>query len=301
MANSNEKNLKMKKYFFFFSLFTALLVLSGCGDDEELQRLQAENDSLRNVNNESQAQIDQFMAGFNDIQENLNTIKQKEHIIDLNTADSSEMTPDMVNQVNNDVLLIYELMEENKQALEILKQQIRNSGVKNQQLEQTITLYEEQMLQKDEEISLLKDRLEDMDFNMQQLNDQIADMQSNIDTITQINQQQDQTINDQDQDLHRAYYVVGTKDELKDNGILTRDGVLSGFSLDPNFDKTYFTEIDYRNLNEIPLNNNKIEILTQHPSSSYILEGDNNKTSKMLITNKDDFWEVSKFLVILIK
>lgn len=291
----------MKKYFFLFSFFAILLSITACGDDEELQRLQAENDSLKNVANESQVQIDQFMASFNDIQQNLNTIKQKEHIIDLNTADTSEMTPDMVAQVNDDILLIYELMEENKQALNILKQQMQASGIKNQQLQQTLSLYEDQMLQKDDEISTLKQRLEDMDFNMAQLNQQISDMQSNIDTMQQVTQQQDQTIDQQDLDLHRTYYAIGTKDELKNHNILSRDGVLSGFSLDPNFDKTYFTEIDYRNLSEIPLNNSKIEILTQHPSSSYTIVGDNNAVNKIKITNKDDFWSVSKFLVIMIK
>lgn len=291
----------MKKYFLFFSFFAVLLSIIACGNDEELQKLQAENDSLKNVANESQVQIDQFMASFNDIQQNLNTIKQKEHVIDLNTSDTSEMTPDMVAQVNDDILLIYDLMEENKQALNILKQQMQASGIKNQQLQQTLSLYEEQMLQKDDEISTLKQRLEDMDFNMQQLNQQISDMQSNIDTMNQVTQEQDQTIDQQDLDLHRAFYVIGTKNELKDHNILTRDGVLSGFSLDPNFDKTYFTEIDYRNLSEIPLNNSKIEILTQHPSSSYTLVGDNNAVSKITITNKDDFWSVSKFLVIMIK
>ena len=276
-------------------------MISSCGDDEAIQRLQAENDSLKNVNNETQVQIDQFMASFNDIQQNLNTIKQKEHVIDLNTADTSEMTPDMVNQVNDDILLIYQLMEENKQALNILKQQLQSSGIKNQQLEATLSLYEEQMLQKDDEISLLKQNLEDLNFNMQELNAQVADMQQNIDTMQQVTQQQDQTIIQQDADLHRAFYVVGTKNELKDNSILTRDGVLSGLSLDANFDKSYFTEIDYRNLTEIPLNNNKIEVLTQHPSSSYTLVGDNNNIEKIQITNQDDFWSFSKFLVIMIK
>jgi len=291
----------MKKSFLFFSFLAILFVISSCGDDEAIQRLQAENDSLKNVNNETQVQIDQFMASFNDIQQNLNTIKQKEHVIDLNTADTSEMTPDMVNQVNDDILLIYQLMEENKQALNILKQQLQSSGIKNQQLEATLSLYEEQMLQKDDEISLLKQNLEDLNFNMQELNAQVADMQQNIDTMQQVTQQQDQTIIQQDADLHRAFYVVGTKNELKDNSILTRDGVLSGLSLDANFDKSYFTEIDYRNLTEIPLNNNKIEVLTQHPSSSYTLVGDNNNIEKIQITNQDDFWSFSKFLVIMIK
>ncbi len=292
----------MKKYFFIFSFIATLFVMASCnGNSDEIERLQAQNDSLKNVANDSQAQIDQFTASFNDIQENLNTIKQKEHIIDLNTSDTSEMTPDMVDQVNNDILTIYQLMDENKQALETLKQQLRNSGVKNQQLEQTISLYEQQMTQKDEEITTLKQHLEDMNINMQQLNQKIDDMQSSIDTMQQVQQNQNQTINQQDVALHTTYYVIGTKDELKTKNILSRDGVLKGLSLDDNFDKTYFTEIDYRNLSEIPINSKKMQILTTHPQSSYSVVEDNGMITKIAITNKDEFWSVSKFLVILLK
>jgi len=275
--------------------------MASCGNDSELEKLQAENDSLKNVANESQIQLDEFMSAFNDIQENLNTIKQKEHIIELNAVDSSEMTPDMKNQINDDILTIYELMQENKQALDVLKNQLKSSGVKNKQLEQTIALYEQQMTQKDSEISALKEKLEDMNFNMQELNSKIDNMQANLDTMKQVQQQQNDVINSQDAALHKAYYVIGTKDELKDKNVLTRDGVLSGLSLDADFDKSYFTQIDYRNLTEIPLNVKKIEILTNHPSSSYSLVENNGVISKIKITNQEQFWSLSKFLVVVLK
>ncbi len=278
-----------------------MVIISGCGDDEELEKLKAENDSLKNVTNETQVQLDEYMDAFNEIQENLNTIKQKEHIIELNTVDSSEMTPDMAEQINNDILTIHQLMKENREALDILKKQLQNSGVKNQQLEETITLYEEQMQQKDEEIALLKEKLEEMNFNMQELNKKIEDMEANIDTMEQIQEHQSDVIDEQDEELHKIYYVLGNKDELKEHNILTKEGLFSGLELNANFDKSYFTEADYRNINEIPINAKKIEILTSHPDNSYkVIEG-NNVISKIEITKKDKFWSLSKFLVIMIK
>ncbi len=291
----------MKKYFFILSFFGALFSFTSCGDNAELERYKAENDSLKNIANETTIQVEEFYAAFNDIQQNLNTIKQKEHIIDLNSVDSVEMTPAMKDQINSDILLIYELMQENEAALSTLKNRLHSSGVKNQELEQTLALYDEQMTQKDEEITLLRQRLEQMDFNMQELNDQIADMQSDIDTILQVSEDQENIIDEQDELLHLAYYVVGTKDELKNNGVLDRSGILSKLSFDANFDKSYFTKIDYRNLSEIPLNSKKVTILTQHPNSSYTLVEDNNKISKLSISNKEDFWSLSKFLVITVK
>ena len=68
----------MKKYLFFLGFIVALIAFVGCGDEEEIERLQAQNDSLQNVANESNIQVQEFMQAFNEIQENLNTIKQKE-------------------------------------------------------------------------------------------------------------------------------------------------------------------------------------------------------------------------------
>jgi len=291
----------MKKNLLFIGLIISIFAFISCGDNEAMDKLRAENDSLRNLSNDSQAQIDQFMNAFNDIQQNLNTIKQKEHIIDLNSADTSEMTPDMKQQINDDILTIYQLMQENDQALKIIKQRLKSSGIKNKQLEQTVALYEQQMKQKDNEIGLLKDKLEKMDFNVQDLNKKIDDMSANIDTMQALQNQQNQVIINQDKKLHTVYYVVGTKNELTKHSILTRDGFLSKMSIDPNFDKSYFTTIDYRNLSEITLNSKKIELMTKHPDGSFsVIEKDGNIT-KISISNKQEFWSLSKFCVILIK
>lgn len=291
----------MKKILLLFSLISFVVAFSSCGDEEELEKQQATIDSLENVLNESEAQVEEYLSAFNDIKDNLDLIKQKEHIIDLNTVDTSEMSPDMVDQINNDITTIYELMQENKQALATLRSKMSSSGVKNKELNDMLSLYEEQMVQKDEEITILKEKLESLNFNMQELEDQVANMKSDIDTLEQINEDQDQTINEQDILLHTTYYVLGTKDELKNNGILSKDGVLSKLSLDPNFNKSYFTKIDYRDLNEIPINSKKLEILTKHPSNSFSLEENDGQIVKLVIKNQDEFWSLSKFLVILIK
>jgi outer membrane murein-binding lipoprotein Lpp len=291
----------MKKYASILVIFLSIIVLAGCGNKSEVEKLKAENDSLRNITNENNAQIDQFMQAFNEIQQNLNNIKQKEHMIDLNTVDSSEMTPDMKNQINNDITSIYQMMQENEQALSTLKRRLRASGIKNKRLEKTIALYEQQMKQKDIEISTLKKKLEKMNFNMNELNKKIAEMKANMDTMSQIQQQQSQILNQQDKELHTVYYVVGTKKELIEHKILTKQGFLSKLSLDPDFDKSYFTSTDIRKLNEIPIDAKRIKLISKHPETSYKIIENDGRITKLVITNKDKFWNLSKFCVILVK
>lgn len=292
----------MKNKLLLFSLLAILSINFSSCNRKEMEKLRKERDSLANLTNEKQGKIDEYLSYFNEIQQNLNAIKQKEHIITLQTSDSTEMTPAMKDQINNDILTIYQLMQENKDALTKLKKQIKSSGLKNKQLEETIALYEQQIKQKDEEINTLKEKLEKMNFDMGELNKKIDQMQDKMVAMEEEQNKQKDIINQQESQLHTIYYIVGTKTELKDKQIINRDGFLSKLTLDANFDKSQFINADDRNLYEITINASSIDILTKHPSTSYTLKKNNkNVIEKIVITNKEQFWSISKFLVVLVK
>ena len=87
-----------------------------------------------------------------------------------------------------------------------------------------------------------------------------------------------------------------TKKELKDQGILQSGEVLKG-----NFNKEYFTKIDIRVDKEIKLMSRDARLLTNHPEGSYTLLRDANKLYVLRITNPEQFWGASKYLVIQVK
>jgi len=55
--------------------------------------------------------------------------------------------------------------------------------------------------------------------------------------------------------------------------------------------------IDARNTKSIPLYSSHAKILTIHPKSSYTLEKENGNFV-LLIVDTDEFWSISKYLVI---
>ncbi len=278
------------------------LVLGSCNYQKKVQQLERENDSLRNLVQQSDYTLQQYLAAFNEIQENLNTIKQKENIITIQTTGvEGELSENVKDQINEDILTIYRLMEENKQKLEQLKRQLKASKIKNKELMKTIQLYEQQLQAKDEEINRLKQKLAELNINIQELNQQIAQMQEQMDTMKQIQEEQQQKLAEQDIMLHTAYYVVGTKQELKEHGVIDKQGLLAKLTVTGNFDKSYFTKIDTREVTEIPVMAKKIQILTTHPQDSYQLEYEDNIISKIKITDPERFWETSKFLVVMVK
>ena len=106
-----------------------------------------------------------------------------------------------------------------------------------------------------------------------------------------------QIVNNQDAQLNTAYYVFGTKSELKQHNILSDGDILTK----SNFDRDYFTKVDIRNLNTIPLSSKYVRILSNHPSNSYSLLKDSKGDYTLKITNASDFWSLTKYLVIRVK
>ena len=106
----------------------------------------------------------------------------------------------------------------------------------------------------------------------------------------------------QDKQLNTAWFVYGTKDELKKQQILTKDGLFSKSKiLQGNFNREYFTKIDIRVDRDIKLYSKDAKVLTSHPASSYRLTADANKQLILRINDPIAFWSTSKYLVIQVK
>ena len=67
------------------------------------------------------------------------------------------------------------------------------------------------------------------------------------------------------------------------------------------FNKDYFTRIDLRVTKTIKLYSKSAKLMTNHPEGSYSLEKDAQGQYVLRITNPQNFWSVSKYLVITVK
>lgn len=286
----------MKRYSFL--ILIAVAFLFSC-NNAELEKLKFQNDSLMSVTNTDEIQIQDFLKGFNEIQENLNTIKDKEEIITVKSSDA-ELDVNAKDQINEDILTIYELMLENKETIATLKKKLSTASYKNTELQKTIDLFTASITEKDKEITILKDQLAALNIDVEKLNSQIADLSSNVDTLKQVSENQSNVIDEQDAKLHTVYYVYGTKTELKEHNILSKDGIFKALKIDDNFDKTYFTKIDDREVLKIDLNAKTATLLTNHPASSYKFIEKDKKVQAIEITDYESFWEKSKFMVIVV-
>lgn len=273
----------------------ALAILSSCKNEAPKQDLLMTQlrDSLNQIISQKDNEINDMIATFGDIEEGFREITEAQSRVTL--AKSGEGT-NSAKRIKENMQFIQQTMRQNKELINKLKQQVRESSVRGEQLKKIVDNLTEQMAIKDKQLQSLREELDAKDIHIAELDEVVADLNKNVTTLKEESNQKSQTISTQDKELHTAWFVFGTKKELKEKRIL-----VDGEVLQSNFDKDYFTKIDIRIDKEIKLYSSSAEMLTNHPASSYTLQRDAKKQYVLRINDPDAFWSTSKYLVILVK
>ena len=278
------------------------LAVASCNQDaakKAEQIAQQQRDSLEQIISQKDNEINDMMTTLSDIEEGFREITEAQSRVTL--AKQGEGTNTM-QRIKENFQFIQSQMQQNKELINKLKQQVRESSVKGGQLKKIIDNLTQQLETKDHQLQALREELDRKDIHIAELDEKVASLNTNVTSLKEDNEKKEETITSQDKALHTAWFVFGTKDELKEQRILSKDGLFSKTKLlEKNFNKDYFTKIDIRIDKEIKLYSKSAQIMTSHPAGSYTLQRDANKQFVLRISDPDTFWSTSKYLVVLVK
>ena len=282
----------MKKLFIFAM---CAIALASCNEGAKKAEAQAraERDSLNQVIAQKDDEINDMMTTLIDIEEGFREITEAQNRVTL--AKSGEGT-NTKQRIAENFQFIQSMMQQNKDLINKLKQQVRESSIKGDKLKKVSASLTEQMETKDKQITDLVEQLELKNIHIGELKYAINTLKEDAQSLQDENEAQSKTINAQDKQLNTAWFAYGTKDELKKQHILE-----SGKVLQSNFNKEYFTKIDIRVDKEIKLYSKSAKLLTTHPASAYTLQQDANKQYVLRITDPQAFWSTSKYPVVQVK
>ena len=273
-----------------------LLALLACNDTKKIeQRAQHERDSLMQIIDEKETELNSIMSSINEIQEGFRQINEAEGRITL--ANGNPEASSYRESVRDNMHFIQETMQQNRDKIAQLKQRLKTSSVNVEKLSKTVENLQMQLDNQTQHVQELMAQLADKDILIAEQGEQINTLTEDVNVLKQENEKKQETIQSQDKDLHTAWFVFGTKAELKEQKILQKGDVLRS----SDFNKDYFTRIDTRIDKEIKLYSKSAELLTSHPADSYRLERDKKKEYTLRITNPEKFWSASKYLVIQVK
>jgi hypothetical protein len=273
----------------FVLLLLSATLLAACqqdgGGDKAYEQLREDHErALRKIAAKDSA-MNAFFDSFNRINENLRIVRQKQGVLGA-APGGVEGGKDQEELIIAEIASIDELLDENRRIIANLRGDARGGADRVAAMERSLEEMERAASEQAEEVATLKEML--------------ASSNSSLATLIEMYRDKSQLAEIQREELNAAWYAVGTARELRENGVLTREGGVAGIG---GVDKLktddlrlgYFKRIDITTDTEIPLAASKARLATSHPDGSYrIADG------KLIVVDSEAFWSLSRYLVVVV-
>ena len=302
----------MRKILYFVAalvMMAGISSMSSCKKDKaEVAKVNQDSidnlaltDSLATI----RAEKDTLAALMMEVSDGMNQILDMQNQMSVENLNSD--SPDKKIQLRNNILAIQQGIVEQKQRVAQLEKRLKQSTNYSDAMKKQIASLKQQLDHQESIINSLTAQLQaahvtikNLNTKVDSLNTENAHVTSAYNSASARAQEETQRANNLVNEMNVCYYVVGSKKELKrqkiiETGFLKKTRVMEG-----DFTQSYFTKADKRTLNRIALHSKKAEIMSRHPSGSYVIE-DEGGQKVLKITNPSRFWELSNYLVVKIK
>ena len=268
-----------------------------------LSKDKSENESPANITQpvKEDAQY-QFLQTLSDIDRNLEIISNKEGVFHLNENDpekGNDGVSSMKDKILNNIHLINALMDDNKEKIDRLKNQLSESKMDNTKLDKLVKSANFKIELYESEMDIIKKQLLEKDFQFSEINEKMSGLELRAQMFQDLAEKYEN-------DANKAFFTSGTIRELKKEGVLEKEGGLFGIggaeALKKDFREDCFSQIDIRKMRSIPVNNARmVKLVTSHPKDSYEFKKLKDRVTSLDIVDPEKFWKASKYMVLAVK
>ncbi len=262
--------------------------------NEHAEKFQKENNQLKKESTLKDSTIKKFVRSFNQIVDNMHSISESQKEIASTVRKKKKLSAEDKNHINEYVNTINSLSEKNKSLADSMKTNFSASKINFGEFDKMLINLQSQIEEKNSEINSLKQNLSEADIAYNTFDDMVDKLSTaNVDMEKKMKQLQT-TIDQQQKELNTAYYIFGTYKELKDAGVVSKSGISRVENTQKNFSTTKFIKVDIRETKNINVWSSSFRVISNHSPDSYKTE-----KSSLIITNPDEFWKLTKYLVVI--
>ena len=275
-------------------------MMASCNNGPTKEELTAKVDSLNVELAAANKEVDDFMGLFNEVSDGFRQINEAENRLAVQSGTMESAPASARDKVKADLAFIQSRMKENKELIAELQKKLKNSNYKSAQLKKAVESLTAELAAKTDEVKALQVELAAKNIKVKELDEAVESLTAIKEELTAQNSESQQTIANQDKALNAAWFVIGTKKELKEHKILSNTGLFKKGDVmeDAGFNKDYFTQVDIRNTNDIVLGTKNAKVLSTHPEGSYTVVKDGDGMLTLKIVDAAKFWSVTRYLVV---
>lgn len=288
-------------------IITGFIIL--LNKDSQIKELYIENQRLGNTIQQRDSVVNELDGAISEIEQNIGFIKEKREQLEFEYRESSR---DRKEQIIEDIALMNTMLEESEKKMEELESRLQSASVEIRSFRNRVTVLSNEIKSQTKVVANLKKEIEERDNRIASMNEKVNELENELvvrtDSLTVLSDsinRSNEILRQLDQNLHKAYWTLGTFKELKDNNVVERNGGFLGIGknkiLKKNLNEAYFTELDIRQTDSIPLNARKAEVISDHASTSYKLVYQDDYVAYLKIEDPGEFWKLTRYAVIEVK
>jgi len=272
----------------------------------QIELLNLQNSNLNATIEVRDSLVNDMTSTFDEIEQNLTFVRDKRAQM---IVVPQEGVKNQKQILVADVKMMNEMLEESSKKIDELEKKLKSSGIEIKSFKNKIDKLNLMITEQDNNIQQLRTEIEQRDYKIAEMDVQLVSLQRDIasknDSIvikSQIIAEKSQTIAERENEMNKAYFVAGTYDQLVDKGVLTKEGGFLGISknkaIRDDLKESNFAELDMRNTSQFPLNTKKAKLISEHPGNSYRLVEQNDKIAYLEIENPQEFWKLTKYVIV---
>lgn len=248
-----------------------------------------ELDQLNQIINDKDSINNEYALYIQNIKNNLREIHKSESIVQNHRSNPEYFLSDSMD-ISAEIIKMAELIKENQSLISKLNVGLNKSNNENLTYKRQIIDLSEEVASSTREIFYLQEELESLDASFRDLFENYTEKVNSL--------------NELEIELDNVWYTFGTKSELINNNVISKEGGFIGLGkvkkLNNELNTDYFTLGSKKVTSTIKLGVKNAKLITSHPESSYELTGEK-VVEELKIIDNERFWSNSKYLVIEVK
>jgi len=274
----------------------------------QITTLETEKKAVLDEQDKLKGNLEDVTNTINEVAAKLQDVRKKQVVItDLIARSQTETS--QKGQILNDITAVEEQLARDRRDIETLNGKVRQSGIRIKSLETMIANLRKEVDKNVQRVADLKSIIEDKNEVIRQADNSLKNTQqtlANVRTeLSQTSEELETTKGVLEETKNTAYFVIGTKDELKEKKVLDEQGRFfqkKNLNLSAEFSDDTFTKIDITKEKEFPITANlkNVKVIPQRSESSYKLMENGQNQTILKIVDPEKFWKV-KYMAVVVK
>ncbi len=273
----------------------------------QITTLETEKTALLDEQGKLKGNLEDITNTINEVATKLQDVRKKQVVIS-DLVVRAQVESSQKGQILDDIVVLEEQLARDRRDIETLNAKVTQSNIRIRSLETMVANLKKELDSNVQRVADLRSIIEDKNAVITQTENSLKNTQSTLanvrNELSQTSEELEETKGVLQETKNTAYFVVGTKEELKTKNIVDEKGSFfqkKSLNLSAELDESTFTRIDITKEKEFPITSSikDVKVIPQRSESSFQLIENGQDQTILKVMDPDKFWKIRYMAVVI--